>query len=49
MKELQNSSLDLVHYSSLIKHLKEGHPETSVTDHPLVIQELKAIFQKYCL
>lgn len=47
LKELQNSSLDLVHYSSLIKHLKEGHPETSVNDHPLVMQELKAIFQKY--
>ena len=47
LKELQTSTLDLVHYSSLIKQMKDANTYLSVTDHPLVLQELRGIFQKY--
>lgn len=47
LAELKSTSLDLVHYSSLIKEIKE-HPEfQDAESHPLFIQELKAIFKKY--
>ena len=47
LKELQNSSLDLAHYSSLIKQMKEAAAAIELTNHPLVLQELKRLFQKY--
>lgn len=47
LAELQASKLDLVHYSSLIKELKE-QPGNPVTDsHPLFVNELKALLLKY--
>jgi len=49
LKELQNSTLDLVHYASLIKQLKDAGTNLPVSDHPLVLQEIRLIFQKYCL
>ncbi len=48
LKELQHSSLDLAHYSSLIKQIKESNSDKREDDHPLFIKELKTIFQKYC-
>lgn len=47
LKELQNSTLDLAHYSSLIKQMKEADSPIADTNHPLFIHELKAIFKKY--
>lgn len=47
LKELQNSSLDLAHYSSLIKQLKNTEVPHQLTNHPLVLQEIKRLFQKY--
>ena len=47
LKELQNSSLDLAHYSSLIKQMKESLVEIELTNHPLVLQEFKRLFEKY--
>lgn len=45
--ELKDSSLDLVHYSSLIKEIKEKGNMTVNKDHPLFNQELKLICEKY--
>ena len=47
LKELQNSSLDLAHYSSLIKQMKESPVEIELINHPLVLQEFKRLFEKY--
>lgn len=47
--ELQNSSLDLVHYSQLIKQLKEDNSASPGSDHLLFHQELRNVFDKYCL
>jgi hypothetical protein len=47
LTELRNSSLDLVHYASLIKELKETGNLISSELHPLFQNELKSIFQKY--
>jgi len=47
LKELQNTSLDLAHYSSLIKQMKEATLHVELINHPLVLQEFKRIFQKY--
>jgi hypothetical protein len=46
LAELKNSSLDLSYYSSLIKQTKEINSHL-VENHPLFIQELKPLFQKY--
>jgi hypothetical protein len=46
LRELKDTPLDLVHYSSLIKQLKEVNMTTIDGDHPLFIQELKLTFQK---
>lgn len=45
--ELKNSSLDLVHYSSLIKEIKETGNSVSIEGHSLFHLELKVIFEKY--
>lgn len=45
--ELKNSSLDLVHYSSLIKEIKEKGYMMVNKDLPLFNQELKLICEKY--
>ncbi len=47
LNELKNSSLDLVHYSSLIKEIKETGNLISREGHPLFHHELRVIFQKY--
>lgn len=44
--ELQNTSLDLVHYAALIRDMKDGTAAT-VTGHPLFLAELHNIFKKY--
>jgi len=45
LRELKGTSLDLVHYSSLIKYVKEARVEVS-PDHPLFLAELRGIFEK---
>lgn len=45
--ELKNSSLDLVHYSSLIKEIKEKGGMKVTEEHPLFSQELRVICEKY--
>ncbi len=47
LNELKNSTLDLVHYSSLIKEIKETGNLVSREGHPLFHYELRIIFQKY--
>ena len=47
--ELKHSSLDLVHYSKLIKQLKEDNTILPHPRHMLFHQELRIIFDKYCL
>lgn len=46
LKELQSSSIDLAHYASLIKQMKEA-TEVSLPNDSLFIQELDVIFKKY--
>ncbi len=45
--ELKGTSLDLVHYSSLIKEVKEIGNLLLMEGHPLFNLELKAIFQRH--
>lgn len=45
--ELKNTSLDLVHYASLIKEIMETGNLLLVEEHPLFTHELKVIFQRY--
>lgn len=45
--EIKNSSLDLVHYSSLIKEIKETGNSVAIKGHSLFHLELKVIFEKY--
>jgi hypothetical protein len=45
--ELKNSSLDLVHYSSLIKETKEKGGMMITEEHHLFSQELRVICEKY--
>ena len=45
--ELKRTSLDLVHYSSLIKEIKERGGMELAGSPVLFIQELNVIFQKY--
>ena len=47
LKELKKSSLDLAHYSSLIKRMKELNSGIPDDTHPLFLEELKVIFRKY--
>ncbi len=47
LHEILKSSLDLVHYSSLIKEILETGNLGSREVHPLFQYELKLIFQKY--
>lgn len=47
LHELLKSSLDLVHYSSLIKEIIEIGNLGSREGHPLFHYELKVIFNKY--
>lgn len=47
LTELKASSLDLVHYSSLIKEMKEQTSTSTLESHPLLINELKNLFRKY--
>lgn len=45
--ELKNSSLDLVHYAALIKHMKEMNTNLVYADHFLIQKEVRSIFRKY--
>jgi hypothetical protein len=45
--ELKKSSLDLSHYSSLIKRMKDTTTFTVNTSHKSFLSELQNIFQKY--
>src|SRR5258708_6950128 len=47
LKELQNSSLDLAHYSSLIKLMKGANTITVDVNHPVFLLDLKSLFKKY--
>jgi hypothetical protein len=44
--ELKDSSLDRVHYASLIKDIKENG-SVELQQHPLFLSELREIFKKY--
>lgn len=46
--ELKNTPLDLVHYASLIKYLKESG-RVIMGDNRLFIEELRKVFRKYHL
>jgi hypothetical protein len=47
LNELRSSSLDLVHYSSLIKEIVESGSLVIRKERPLFHYELKVIFQKH--
>ncbi|MBL7872030.1 MAG: hypothetical protein JNM78_10490 [Cyclobacteriaceae bacterium] len=47
LNELRSSSLDLVHYSSLIKEIAESGSLVIRKERPLFHYELKVLFQKY--
>ena len=49
LQELRSSSLDLVHYSSLITEIKKGSDAVVAEKSPVFIDELKQIFKKYGL
>ncbi|NOT73446.1 MAG: hypothetical protein HOP08_00860 [Cyclobacteriaceae bacterium] len=44
---LQNSSLDLEHYSSLITQMKDANIEIPDVNHPLFLHELNSLVKKY--
>lgn len=46
LKELRDSSLDLVHYSALMRESKEQSITIS-SNHPLLLSEIITIFSKY--
>jgi len=46
LRELRDTSLDLVHYASLIRQVKESNQMSIEEKHPLFLQELKATFEK---
>ncbi len=46
ISELRRSQLDLAYYAPLIRELKEGKI-AEVKDHPLLIKEVKALYEKY--
>jgi hypothetical protein len=47
LNELKHSSLNLVHYSSLITQMKELKTLEVNASHKLFLIELKALFEKY--
>lgn len=47
LQELRNSSLDLVHYSSLINEIKKTGDPGLAERSPLFVDEMKQIFKKY--
>jgi hypothetical protein len=48
LKVLSTSSVDLVHYASVIKDMKESNTLTITAQHELFFfQELESIFKKY--
>jgi hypothetical protein len=47
LKELKDSQLDLVHYASMIKQMKEAKTINPNIGHPLFLFELKKQFRKY--
>jgi hypothetical protein len=49
LKELRDSSLDLVHYASIIRDTKILGSNLFTPEHPLLEIELNAIFKKYGL
>jgi hypothetical protein len=49
LQELRNSSLDLVHYSSLIAEIKKTGDAGIAERSTLFVEELKQIFRKYGL
>lgn len=49
LKELHNSSLDLAHYSTLIRQQRDSPKNEVVAEHPLFLQEMFTIFKKYNL
>jgi len=49
LKELRDSSLDLVHYASIIRDTKILGTNSFTPEHPLLEIELNAIFKKYGL
>jgi hypothetical protein len=49
LKELRDSSLDLVHYSSIIRDTKIPGSIPFTPEHPLLKIELNTIFNKYGL
>lgn len=49
LKELRNSSLDLAHYSTLIRQQRDSSKNEVVKEHPLFLQEMFVIFKKYNL
>src|SRR5688572_30627328 len=49
LQELRSSSLDLVHYSSLISEIKKTGDSGIAEKSPLFIDELKQVFKKYGL
>lgn len=49
LKELRNSSLDLAHYSTLIRQQRDSSKNVVTMEHPLFLQEVFTIFKKYNL
>ena len=47
LRELKNSSLDLSYYSSLIRQIRESDNPKPPENHPLFLQELKPLVEKY--
>jgi hypothetical protein len=46
LRELRDTSLDLVHYAMLIRQMKESNHTAIDEKHPLFLHELKATFEK---
>ena len=47
LKELRTSPMDLVHYASLIRHLKEVNSLDVDGQHSLLKEEVHSVFRKY--
>lgn len=47
LRELKSASLDLAHYSSLIKKMKESNSIIPDNNHPSFLIELKTLFEKH--
>jgi predicted oxidoreductase len=46
LQGILNTSLDLAHYSSLIKRMKEANTSIVEVNHPLFLLELNSFFKK---